>query len=228
MKQICATAFLVLAATFSGTNAWAAADAPAKTDDAPVATPAPEPINYALLTHTLVITSLRAGSHDPSGTENYEFKVKMYGLLNSSEERNLDLAKRKKVVVDLGSFGSTKIESLALWREDPKNKEVKELKIEGDRIRELMARSMQEFKAREDELATMLEVTMYVKHRKYFVLSDEASVAKVSYYPIPPTKFDVPLRTDQTLTIRDDKGTNVKLSVRYAQPASTPKGENAP
>jgi len=227
MKQIRATAFLVLAALGCASHARAAAT-PAAASDAPAATSAPEPINYALLTHTLAITSLRAGSHDPSGTENYEFEVKMYGLLNSSEERNLDFAKRKKVVVDLGRFGDTKIEALALWQEDPKTKEVKELKVDGDRIRELMARSMQEFKAREDELTAMIEVAMYVKHRKYFVLSDETLVAKASYYPIPPTKFDVPLRTDQTLTISDDKGTSVKLSVHYAQPAPTPKGAAVP
>ena len=207
-----------------------AADAPAKTAAPAAAQPATgggdaagEPLDYGLLSHVVSIESLRAGSHDPSGHNSYVFKATLYALLNSSEERNLDFSKRKQIAVDLGQFGATTIDSLAFWHADEKVHDVKELKIEGNEIRELAARTMTELKVQEGEVAMMVEVVMLKKNKKFFFFGEDAAIAKASYYPIPQTKFDTPLRTNQTLVISDDKGTNVKLVVRYEKPAVSAK-----
>lgn len=199
-----------------------AANAQAAPTPSPTPTPASEaqpavkdPLNYETLTHTLSIDTLRAGSHDESGSNDYYFSVAMYGLLNSTEERNLSFDQRKKITVERGTFGETQLESLAVWRPDDKLKNYKEHKIEGHAIRELAARAMQEFKAQEADVAVMVEIAMFEKNKRFFFLGDDTPIAKTVYYPIPLTKFDAPLRTNQTLVISDDKGTHVKLAVKY-------------
>lgn len=199
----------------------------AHAEDKPAATPTttiaakttPEPLDYTTVTHTLSIDSLRAGNHSDTGTNEYTFTVTMYGLLNSSEERNLPFEQRQKIPIELGSFGDTKIDSLAIWKPDEKAKDYKEFKIDGNAVRELAAKTMGEFKVQEDAVAIMVDVSMFVKKKKLFFFGDDQQVAKASYYPIPPTKFDGPMRTNQVLTISDDKGTNVKIAVRYEKPA---------
>lgn len=213
---------LTLIAVAAAALAAGPAPAPAPKEGAKAESAAPkdEPLDYTLLTHTVAIDTLRAGSHDPSGVNEYVFQATMYGLLNSSEERNKPFADRKKVTVELGTFGDTTIESLAVWRADEKAKDVKELGVEGNGIRELAARAMQEFKVQEAELCVMVELVMLERQKKWLVLKDDQVVAKTSYYPIPPTKFDTPIRTNQQLLITDDKGTNVKVGVRYEHPAA--------
>jgi hypothetical protein len=204
------------------------ADAPAADKTAPPAEIAPtlkaaEPLDYTTITHTLGIDSLRAGSHSETGTNDYTFHVTMYGLHNSAEERNLPFEQRKKIPVELGSFGDTTIDSLAIWRPDEKAKDYKELRIDGNTVRELAARTMSEFQVQESDVAIMVQIRMLVKKKKFFFFGDDQEIAKAEYYPIPPTKFDAPLRTNQVLTITDDKGTNVKIAVRYEKPATAAK-----
>lgn len=173
------------------------------------------PLDYATLTHTISIEMLRAGSHDPSGTNDYFFTVTLYGVLNTSEQRNLDFAASKKVVVERGNFGDTHIDSLDVWKPDAKLKNYKEFKIEGNAIRELAANAMTEFKVQESDIAVMVEIAMFEKNKRFIFLGDDTPIAKTSYHPIPATKFDLPLRTNQTLTITDDKGTYVKFLIKY-------------
>ncbi len=218
---------LVFAVAFGGTPALAAdppAAKPAASAEPAVRKDVNEPLDYSTLSHSLSIESLRAGSHDESGTNDYVFKATMFGLLNSSEERNLPFQQRKKVTVELGPFGDTKIESLAIWKPDEKAKDFKELKVDGNAVRELAAKTMGDFKVQEGDVAVMVEVAMFSKHKKlFFFFGDEQQIATASYYPIPTTKYDTPLRTNQLLTITDDKGTNVKIAVRYEKPAGTKK-----
>ncbi len=200
-----------------------AADKPAAAPAATAAKATDEPLDYTTITHSLSIDTLRAGSHSETGTNDYAFQVTMYGMLTSSEERNLPFEQRKKMPVELGSFGDTKIDSLVIWKPDEKAKDYKELKIDGNAVRELAAKTMSEFKVLEDEVAIMVEVKMFIKKKKFFFFGDDQELAKASYYPIPPTKFDTPLRTNQMLTISDDKGTSVKIAVRYEKPATAAK-----
>jgi len=178
-----------------------------------------EPLDYVLLTHTVSIDQLRAGAHSAKGTNSYTFAVTLVGLLNAAEERNLEFEKRKKVVVDVGTFGDTSMVSLAGWKPDPKLKDFKELKIDGQAIRELVAQTMTEFKVPESEVLVQVDIIMMIKKKKWLLLKADEPVAKVSYAPIPATKFESALRTNQDLLIADEQGTFVKVAVRYEKPA---------
>lgn len=180
-----------------------------------------EPRDYQQLIHTLQVSSLRAGNHDPSGVNDYYFVATMYGLLNSSEERNLPLDKRKQLVVDLGSFGDTQIEALKAWQHDDKAQNPKQLRIEGNAIRELTARTMTEFNVAEADVAVMVEVALWERAKRFVFFGEDYKVGKVDYFPVPQTTFEqaASLRVDTTLTISDDKGTLVKLAVTYDNPA---------
>lgn len=183
----------------------------------------PEPLDYALLTHTVGVDSLRAGNHDASGINEYVFAATMHALLNSSEERNMAFEKRKKVSTDLGHFGETKIEALSAWKADDKANDVKQVRIEGNGIRELVAKAMTELSVGEGDICVEVQVQMLQRKKKFLVLHDDVPIAQAKYFVIPPTKFDGPLRTDSTLTIADDKGTLVKVGVRYENPQTPPK-----
>ncbi len=186
-------------------------------------TPVAEPLEYDLLSQTIAIDALRAGNHDDSGVNDYVFHARVFGLLNSSEERNLAFEKRKKLEVDLGTFGATKIDALSTWKADEKAKDAKELTIEGNAVRELVARTMTELKVTEGDVAVMVEIEMTEKNKRFFFLGEDTMVGKTSYHIIAPTKFDVPARTNVAMTITDDKGTLVKFTVRYAKPAAAAK-----
>jgi hypothetical protein len=173
------------------------------------------PLDYRTLSHTVSVEFLRAGSHDPSGVNQYYFQARMLGLINSSEERNTETAKRKQVVVELGTFGETTIDSLAYWRPDEKAQQIKELKIDGDAIRELSARVMQEFKAQENDVAVLVSISLFEKAKQWIFFGEDTYVGRAEYFPIPQSKFDTPLRTDSTLAVADDKGTLVKLRIHY-------------
>lgn len=169
-------------------------------------------LDYETLSHAVSIDSLRAGSHDPSGTNDYYFVADMYSLINSSEERNLEFAKRKKIKVELGNFGETKIDSLKTWKSDGKDNG-KTLSIAGDAIRKLAAQSMQEFKVQESEVAVMVEITMFEKAKKYYFFGEDTLIAKTEYFPISQTKYEK--THDHDLTLQDDKGTQVIIKIHY-------------
>ncbi len=168
--------------------------------------------DYENLDHTLSVQSLRAGSHDPSGTNDYYFTAVMHTLINSSDERNLEFQKRKKLTQDLGTFAETQLEALKTWKADGKDNG-KSLSILGDNIRKLAAQSMQEFKITESEVAVMVEISMFEKAKKYFFLGEDTLIAKTEYFPISQTKFEK--TSDTELTLQDDKGTHVILGIKY-------------
>lgn len=178
------------------------------------------PLDYDTLTHSVTVDSFRGGSHDPSGMNDYYLTATMIGLLNTSEERNLPLEQRKRVEVPLGEFGATKLAALGFWRPDEKTHEVKELRVKGDQIRELAARVMRELGQKESGVAVMVDLALYEKAKRFFFFGADTLVARVTYYAIPPTKFDHPLRTNNNLTLTDDRGTQVQLSIRYVSPAA--------
>ena len=186
-----------------------------------------EPLDYSLLSHTIAVESLRAGNHDPSGANSYRFKATMYGRLNTAEERNLPPEKRKNLPVELGTFGDTKIDALSAWRADDKTKDVKEIRVEGNAVRELVAKVMTEFKASENEVEVEVDVEMLLRGKKFYVWGFDTPLAKTSYFIIAPTKFETPSRSNLALTITDDKGTLVKIDVRYDKQATPPKGAAA-
>lgn len=177
---------------------------------------AENPLDYETLTHTLSVETLRAGSHDPNGTNDYYFAVAMYSLLNSADERNLEFDKRKKIKVDLGTFGETTLEALKSWKPEGQSND-KKFKIAGDAIRKIAAQSMQEFKVSEADLAVLVEIQMFEKAKKYYFFGDDTLITKTQYFPISQTKFEK--AADADLTMQDDKGLHVNIKVHF-QPAN--------
>jgi hypothetical protein len=186
-----------------------------------------EPLDYTTLSHKLAVELLRAGNHDAAGSNEYFFQVTMVGLLNTPEERNLPFDQRRKVEVDLGSFGSATLDALSIWRPDEKTKDFKELAIDGNQIRELTARVMTDLKAQEPEVCIMVEVSLFEREKKFVFFGDDKLLTKASFYPVPPTLFDNPFRTNTTMSMQDDKGLEVKIAVRFDKPIERKKGELA-
>ena len=220
LAQLAFAAAGFLATESVGAGAGLAASEPAAAGGPTIEADA---LDYETLSQVLAIESLRAGSHAGKEPQDYVFEVSMFGLLSTPEERQMEFARRKQLREVLGRFGGTHMEPLAIWRPDEKLKDYKEFKIAGRAIRELVARAMQEFSVKEAEIMVRVEVAMLRRIKRYLVLGDDARVAAVTYDPIPATKFDVPMRTNQPLAISDERGTVVKLALRYETPAVRPK-----
>lgn len=171
-----------------------------------------EPLDYATLSHEISIDMLRAGTESGVKKNDYIFIVTGNGLIDSPEEKSLDFVKRKKVTIELGRFGETKIDALAIWRADDKAKEFKQLRIDGKAIRDLVAKSMSELVITEDGVIIQIDVSMIAKKKKYFLLPDERVIAVISYLPL---KDIASAEAQKSFVLTDDKGVHVKLSLRY-------------
>ena len=171
-----------------------------------------EPLDYSTMTHEITIEMLRAGAESGAKQNEYKFIATGYGLINSPEEKALDFAKRKKVTIELGRFGETKMDALAIWRADDKAKDFKQFHVDGKAIRDLVAKSMSELKIPESEVIIQTDVSMIAKKKKYFLLPDEQIVATISYLPLSDRAA---AESQKSFVLTDDKGTYVKLSVRY-------------
>ena len=171
-----------------------------------------EPLDYTTLSHEINIEMLRAGTESGTKQTNYQFIVTGYGLINSPEEKSLDSTKRKKVTFELGRFGETKMDALAIWRADDKAKDFKQFHVDGKAIRDLVAKSMSELQIPENNVIIQIDISMIMKKKKYFLLPDEPVVATISYLPLSAL---VTTETQKSFVLTDDKGAYVKLSVNY-------------
>ena len=174
-----------------------------------------EPLDYQTLSHTLSIELFRAGSHDASGSNAYYFQATLIGLLNSSEERNLPLEKRKKIELDLGVFGDTNLDALSIWRPDEKNNDTKTIAIDGAKMRVLIARIMSEMKVPESDVAAMVTISLFEKEKQFGFFGKDQLIAQASFYPLPPPLFESLFRTNTMLQMQDAKGLDVKIAVRF-------------
>lgn len=185
-----------------------------------------EPLDYGTLSHKLTIELLRAGSHDSSGTNNYYFQAILVGLLNATDERNLPLDKRKKIEIDLGFFANTTLDALNLWRPSEKPDSAKEIAVDGQQIRALVARVMSEMKVQESDVSIMLTLNLFEKEKILGFFGKDRMVATTSFYPVPPPLFESLFRTNTTLHMADDKGLEAKIAVRFDQLTDVPNGKS--
>ncbi|MBM4250761.1 MAG: hypothetical protein FJ146_02195 [Deltaproteobacteria bacterium] len=179
-----------------------------------------EPTDYTLLSHDLDVTVIRAGAHNGEKPNNYVFKVTAYGLSNVPEEKAKDLKERKKVTAELGTFGETKLDPLAYWRQDSKVKDLKQLRVDGKAVRDLVAKTMSELQISENQVAIQTDISLIAKRKKYYVLNDDQVIATVSFTPLVKTGAGV-TSSDQSFTMTDDKGAVAKLNVHFSSTAGT-------
>lgn len=169
-------------------------------------------IDYDTLTHTIQVNTIRAGIHDESGENNYYFKVDMFGLVLTKEERKMEFAKRKKKIVNFGNFGGVVIKSLGHWKSE---NDSNTFTIQGDSLRVLTSDMMREFGIREDVVAIRIDVTMMEKEKKFGFFGDDVIIGGTTYWPIPEKVPHAPNRSDLKLSITDEKGTAVAIGIVY-------------
>lgn len=186
----------------------------------------PKPLmDYLDLDHRLIIQSLRAGNHDPSGDNNYYFVAKFFGIVNTEEESKKEFKDRKKSEFDSLQFNDVTIQALRYWEAEKDVKESLSLKISGDYIRKIIASTMLEHNVGEKEVSVQVNIELYEKNKRFYFFGEDVYLATVTYFPIPATKFDKPPRTNQSLTMQDDKGTLVTIGVDYKKPISAVKNQ---
>lgn len=170
-------------------------------------------IDYETLTHTISLTKLRAGNHDPSGKNEYYFQVEMTGLIITKEERLKELKDRKKILNIVGDFAHIKINSLSFWSKRDKDKD--SIVVTGDSIRKLASDMMRNFSIQEEQVAIKVEIKMFEKEKKFFFLGKDILIGSTSYYPIPETIPHQPNRENIELSIVDKKGTDAIFAISY-------------
>ncbi|MBC7662079.1 MAG: hypothetical protein H7249_20480 [Chitinophagaceae bacterium] len=173
-----------------------------------------KPIDYQTLDLTLALTSLRAGNHDSSGTNNYYFQTKLYGLPVLKEEIKKPLADRKKSESDLGKFAEIKIDSLKYWAPEKKPGNT-QLTIAGDKMRALVAETMRTQNVSEDQTSLICVVTMYEMNKKFGWIGTDIKVGEVSFDIIPESLPHAVRLENKTLSITDKQGTFVEIKLEY-------------
>lgn len=175
---------------------------------------ADKPIDYQSLDFTLTLEALRAGNHDSSGTNQYFFQTKLYGLPILKEDMKKPFAEKKKSETDLGKFAEIKIESLKYWTPDKKQPGI-QLVVPGDKIRGVIADVMRTFSIPEDQTSVKVIVTMYEMNKKFGWFGDDTKVGEAEFDIIPETLPRVAKSEDKVLTITDAQGTYVELKLDF-------------
>lgn len=181
------------------------------------------PIDYQTLDFSLALTKLRAGNHDSSGTNQYYFLTKIYGLPVLKEEIKKPFADRKKQETDLGKFAELKIESLKYWIPEKKPGGTL-LTVTGDKVRSLVAETMRVDSVHEAETSVICIVTMYEMNKKFGWLGEDTKVGEASFEIIPESLPHGAKIENKVLSITDAQGTFVEIKLEYK--ALEPKAPN--
>lgn len=177
-------------------------------------------IDYLQLDHTISLDSLRAGNHDAKGNNEYYFKATLHGLNIAREEREKGFEKRQKLSVELGEFAPLPLKPLSQWEPtDPGPSQA----VAGDTIRQLVADAMRQFNVPEARIAVLVEVVMFEKEKKYWVLPNDRLIGSVKFMIIPETMPHAPDKRNQAQMITDELGTSVTLKLEYQT-----RDQNAP
>lgn len=172
------------------------------------------PIDYQTLDFSLSLTKLRAGNHDSTGTNQYFFQTKIYGLPVLKEEIKKPFADRKKQEVDLGKFAELKIDSLKYWIPEKKAGGTL-MSVTGDRVRSLIAETMRVNTVPEDETSVVCVVTMYEMNKKFGWFGEDTKVGEATFNIIPESLPHGAKVENKVLTITDKQGTFVEIKLEY-------------
>ncbi len=183
------------------------------------------PIDYQTLDFSLALTKLRAGNHDASGTNQYYFQTKMYGLPVLKEEVKKPFAERKKEETDLGKFASLTIDSLKYWVPEKKPGDTL-MTVKGDRIRSLVADIMRNHTVPEAETSVICVITMYEMNKKFGWLGEDTKVGETSFDIIRDSLPHGAKVENKNLSITDSQGTFVEIKLEYN--SLKPKDQNKP
>jgi hypothetical protein len=181
-------------------------------------TSAAESIDYAKLDHRIFIDQLRAGSHDPSGKNQYFFAVTLSALRNTKDDLQSEVEKRKALPMDPVTFGQIEESSLVMWKPAAKPEESVFMDVSGDQLRQLVIQAMKEWKVREEDIALKVEISQYEKAKSFYFFGEDRLIGKANYYPLPATQFQAPARTNLKLNINDEFGASTVVKVKYKQP----------
>jgi hypothetical protein len=182
-------------------------------------------LDYAMAEHTIEITSLRSGNHDPDNKNQYYFTVKAIALNTQKAERKRDLAQRKKLERPLGVFGE--MEVLPLIPVDLKDKGAT-FTISGETIRELVSEAMRDLNGKEFEISVNITVDMFEKNKFLFFFGDDTKLGSVNYFVIQDSRPHELGQNPGELKIADDKGLLVTFAVKFKPAPPTNPEEDSP
>lgn len=187
-------------------------------------------IDYDRLDLTVTMKALRSGNQDPGGVNTYYFKLTAHALPILKEEVKKPFAERLKIEREVGEFGMIEIKSLKHWTPDKKPNPLFSIALSGDLIREIAAETMRKFKVAENGLSVICRVELFERSKKFGIIGDDFKVGEATFPIIPETLPHGPRIENTELTIDDDLGTYVKLSVVFKfadKPADTKTAADA-
>lgn len=168
------------------------------------------PVEYKKFSHTIFVESFRGGSYEKAGISRYYFRVSIFATqVNKTED-----ASSKKIVTPVGSFGEMSLKSLDIWKRDDKAKGGNhELRIDGDVIRDAVARAMLDWLVPESDVQISVLVELWRHAKKFGLLGEDVKIAEATYQLIPAA---IDASTESaSLALSDDKGSSVRLRTKF-------------
>ena len=118
-------------------------------------------------------------------------------------------------------FGDMQLPAFKNYEVDAKGKNVVQNVVEGDALRELVRKVMNELRPDKDhhipetKVAVLVKIQLFEREKKYWVLDDDRQISEQSYYAIPFASSDKNLYEDQHLLMSDKKGLRAIINVLY-------------
>lgn len=174
-----------------------------------------EAIDYEKLDLSITMSRLRSGNHDPSGDNQYYFHTKLYALPILKDEIKKSFEERVKIERSQGEFAALTIKALKHWQMGKKPDPKHSLSVSGDVVREMVAEAMRVYQVPEDQVALLIKTQMLERNKKFKFIGEDLLVGEVDHYLIPETLPRAPSLQDTELTIKDNLGTSVGLSLHF-------------
>lgn len=194
-------------------------------------------VDYDKYTHDLLLKKFRGGTHDPDGKSEYYFKTfltaspfriktpdsaSLLDLADKDDEVQEGEAKKKaktkepvqEIVEAVNIEHRIEIESLMV--EDILPEGVKLTTINGDLLRDLVARTMLAFDISEPRVEIEVTIEIWEENKEYIWFGEDQKIRSLKYFPfgLPTATQGIP--KPQTLTGRDEKGLFFEINTTYS------------